>query len=103
MPAVTTLSHSLGPHHYARSVAAGSRRHLTGIELSSVDDTYAWSRANGAPNLRRLALFADEDSDRKRTSAGTRHVYHPARPDSGQVAFASARAQMAPRLRSPAP
>ena len=35
------------------------------IELTAVDDTYAWSRVDGAPNFGRLTLFADEDVDRK--------------------------------------
>jgi hypothetical protein len=64
-PSVAIIFHRLGPYHLARCVAAGSRCDLTVIELSSVDDTYAWSRVDGAPNFTRVALFADEDVDRK--------------------------------------
>jgi hypothetical protein len=100
---VAVLFHRIGPYHLARLRAAGARCALTAVELFAVDDTYAWSRVDGAPNFTRLTLFDNQDLHRKRTSEVTRYVYHAARPESGQVASASARAQMAPRLRAPAP
>jgi 1,2-diacylglycerol 3-alpha-glucosyltransferase len=75
MPGLAIMFHRLGPYHLARCVAAGSRCDLTVIELSSVDETYAWSRVNGAPNFARVALFADEDVDRKRKSEIRRRVH----------------------------
>jgi 1,2-diacylglycerol 3-alpha-glucosyltransferase len=74
MLGVAILFHRLGPYHLARCVAAGSRCSLTVIEFSSVDDTYAWSEVDGAPNFARLTLFRDEDVDRKRRSEVERRV-----------------------------
>jgi 1,2-diacylglycerol 3-alpha-glucosyltransferase len=74
-PGVAVLFHRIGPYHLARLEAAGARCSLTAIELSSVDDTYAWSQVDGAPNFARLALFADEDVDRKRRSEVERRVH----------------------------
>jgi 1,2-diacylglycerol 3-alpha-glucosyltransferase len=75
MPSVAILFHRLGPYHYARCAAAGSRCRLTVIELTAVDDTYAWSRVDGAPNFTRLTLFADEDVDRKPKIELTRQLH----------------------------
>jgi glycosyltransferase involved in cell wall biosynthesis len=68
------LFHRLGPYHHARLGAADARCRLTAIELSAVDDTYAWSRVNGAPSFARLTLFDDQDVDRKRRIDVTRRV-----------------------------
>jgi 1,2-diacylglycerol 3-alpha-glucosyltransferase len=63
-PAVAVLFHRIGPYHLARLEAAGARCGLTAVELSAVDDTYAWSQVDGAPNFARLTLF-EEDVDRR--------------------------------------
>jgi 1,2-diacylglycerol 3-alpha-glucosyltransferase len=63
-PAVAVLFHRIGPYHLARLEAAGARCGLTAVELSAVDDTYAWSQVDGAPNFTRLTLF-EEDVDRR--------------------------------------
>ncbi len=65
MPGVAIIFHRLGPYHLARCAAAGSRCRLTALELSAMDDTYAWSRVDGASNFERVTLFRDEDVDRK--------------------------------------
>ena len=70
------MFHRLGPYHLTRCVAAGARCSLTVIELSSVDDTYAWSRVVGAPNFTRVTLFDDEDVECKSRSEVTRHVHN---------------------------
>jgi glycosyltransferase involved in cell wall biosynthesis len=75
MLSVAIMFHRLGPYHLARCVAAGARCRLTALELSAVDDTYAWSRVDGAPNFERITLFRDVDADRKRRSELTRAVY----------------------------
>ena len=76
MPGVAILFHRLGPYHYARCAAAGSGCSLTVIELTAVDDTYAWSRVDGAPNSTRLTLFADQDVDRQPKTEVRRRVHH---------------------------
>jgi hypothetical protein len=53
---VAVLFHRIGPYHFARLAAAGARCELTAVELSAVDDTYAWSPVNGAPNFKRVTL-----------------------------------------------
>jgi 1,2-diacylglycerol 3-alpha-glucosyltransferase len=65
MPGLAIIFHRFGPYHLARLKAAGGRRSLTALELSAVDDTYAWSRMDGASNFERVTLFCDEDVDRK--------------------------------------
>lgn len=75
MLSVAIMFHRLGPYHLARCVAVGARCRLTALELSAVDDTYAWSRVDGAPNFARITLFRDEDVDRKRRSELARAVY----------------------------
>jgi 1,2-diacylglycerol 3-alpha-glucosyltransferase len=64
-PSVAVLFHRIGRYHFARLAAAGTRCELTALELSAVDDTYAWSRVDGASNFKRVTLFCDEDVDRK--------------------------------------
>jgi 1,2-diacylglycerol 3-alpha-glucosyltransferase len=63
-PTVAVLFHRIGPYHFARLVAVGARCALTAVELSAVDDTYAWSQVKRAPNFTRLTLF-EEDADRR--------------------------------------
>lgn len=71
---VAVLFRRIGPYHMARLQAAAARCRLTAIELSAMDDTYAWSRVDGAPNFTRHTLFADEDVDRKSWFDVTRRV-----------------------------
>jgi glycosyltransferase involved in cell wall biosynthesis len=66
MLALAILFHRLGPYHHARCRAAAACCSLTAIELSAVDDTYAWSPVDSAPDFARLTLFRDQDVDRKR-------------------------------------
>ena len=68
------LFHRMGPYHHARLRAAGARCRLTAIELSAVDDTYAWSPVAGAASFARRTLFADRDIDRQRRVEVTRRV-----------------------------
>jgi 1,2-diacylglycerol 3-alpha-glucosyltransferase len=75
MPGLAIIFHRFGPYHLARLKAAGARRSLTALELSAVDDTYAWSRMDGASNFQRVTLFCDEDVDRKRRREIARGVH----------------------------
>ena len=59
--AVAVLFHRLGPYHHARLRAAGKRLPVVGIELSAVDDTYAWDTVAGADQFRRVTLFHQRD------------------------------------------
>jgi 1,2-diacylglycerol 3-alpha-glucosyltransferase len=72
-PSVVVLFHRIGPYHFARLVAVGARCGLTAVEFSSSDDTYAWSRVDGAPNFQRRTLF-EEDVDRQSRIAVRRSV-----------------------------
>jgi 1,2-diacylglycerol 3-alpha-glucosyltransferase len=74
MADVAILFHRIGPYHLARCVAAGARCSLTVIEFSAVDDTYAWSQVDGAPNFARRTLFSDADVDRKSGSEVNRRM-----------------------------
>jgi 1,2-diacylglycerol 3-alpha-glucosyltransferase len=66
-PSVAVLFHRIGPYHLARLLAVGARCAFTAIELSAVDDTYAWSQVKGAPNFTRLTLFEGDADHRTRT------------------------------------
>ena len=76
---LAVLFHRIGPYHLARLAAAGARCAATALELSAVDDTYAWSRVDGAPNFERVTLFPDEDVDRKSRSEVGRSVHRRSR------------------------
>jgi glycosyltransferase involved in cell wall biosynthesis len=58
---LAVLFHRLGPYHHARLNAAGKQVAVTGIELSAVDDTYAWAAVPGAERFRRVTLFQQRD------------------------------------------
>ncbi len=58
---VGILFHRLGPYHHARLNAAGRHLAVTGIELSAVDDTYAWAGVTGADHFQRMTLFHRRD------------------------------------------
>jgi glycosyltransferase involved in cell wall biosynthesis len=75
MARIAILFHRLGPYHHARCVAAGARCDLFVIELSAVDETYAWAHVPGAPNFARLTLFEREDADRRSRREVTGRVH----------------------------
>jgi glycosyltransferase involved in cell wall biosynthesis len=58
---VAVLFHRLGPYHHARLSEAGRILDVTAVELSAVDDTYAWAPVGGARHFRRITLFRDRD------------------------------------------
>jgi glycosyltransferase involved in cell wall biosynthesis len=85
---VALVFHRLGPYHMARCAAVASRCDLTVIELSGLDDTYAWSRVDGASNFERVTLFCDGDVDRERRREIARRVRTAlAEADPGVVAI----------------
>lgn len=58
---VAVIFHRLGPYHHARLHAAAKRCELTAIELSAVDETYAWEKVAGSVSFERITLFDDAD------------------------------------------
>lgn len=62
---IAVIFHRLGPYHHARLRAAGQFCELTAVELSAVDNTYAWAEVVGAENFQRVTIFRDMDVDEK--------------------------------------
>lgn len=62
---IAVIFHRLGPYHHARLRAAGQFCELTAVELSAVDNTYAWTEVAGAENFQRVTIFRDMDVDEK--------------------------------------
>ncbi|MGA3266045.1 MAG: glycosyltransferase [Verrucomicrobiota bacterium] len=58
VPHVAVLFYRIGPYHYARLKAAGSRLRVTAVEFSNVDLTYAWDLVEGSDGFDRLTLFS---------------------------------------------
>jgi 1,2-diacylglycerol 3-alpha-glucosyltransferase len=57
-PHVAVLFYRIGPYHYARLKAGGSRLRVTAVEFSNVDPMYAWDLVEGADGFDRLMLFS---------------------------------------------
>lgn len=51
-----------GPYHHARLRAAAQRLPIIGLEVSTVDRTYAWDRVEAAQGFERRTLFPDRDA-----------------------------------------
>ncbi len=75
MATIAVLFHRLGPYHHARLRALGRRCETAGIELSAVDDTYAWDRVDGAEGFRRVTLFRERDVCRQAADEVVRRVH----------------------------
>jgi glycosyltransferase involved in cell wall biosynthesis len=107
---VAVLFHRLGPYHFARLIAANKVCHLHVIELSSVDDTYAWDVIDEERGFERTTLFTDSDVERKSSSEITRvlgKTFIEIEPDavaipgwSGRAAFLAL--ELCRKLRIPA-
>lgn len=52
----------MGPYHRARVAATARLLKTTLIELSAVDDTYAWDRLNGDSGFEQVTLFDNADA-----------------------------------------
>ena len=63
MPHLTVLFARIGPYHRARLSAAGSKGALTAVELSSVDNTYAWDALPPPNEYSQRTLFTHQDSE----------------------------------------
>lgn len=61
LPHVAVLFSRIGPYHFARLKAAGTRLNVTAVESSEVDATYAWAVVAGAEHFARLTLFPEAD------------------------------------------
>lgn len=85
---LAVLFHRLGPYHHARLRAAGGRAAVSAIELSAVDDTYAWARVPGADRFRRVTLFQRRDVVHEPAAEVVRRVHEAldeARPEAVAV------------------
>ncbi len=56
------LFHRVGPYHFARLRHSGQRMKVTAVELSGVDETYAWDDVSGADGFNRVTVFENADS-----------------------------------------
>lgn len=65
------LFHRVGPYHFARLRHSGQRMNVTVVELSGVDETYAWDDVSGADGFNRVTVFKNADS--RSQSAGKVH------------------------------
>jgi glycosyltransferase involved in cell wall biosynthesis len=54
---VAALFARVGPYHFARLRAAGTRLRITAVEFSDVDLTYAWNLVEGQDSFDRVLLF----------------------------------------------
>jgi len=61
MQPVAILIHRLGPYHRSRLNAAAQRFPTVAVEVSSIDNTYAWEKVT-APELQRITVFEDVDA-----------------------------------------
>ncbi len=98
---VAVLFHRLGPYHHARLRALGKACELTALELSAVDDTYAWAPVDGVADFRRVTLFRERDADREHARDVRERVHaalDEARPDIVAVPGWSARGALAALL-----
>ncbi len=56
------LFHRVGPYHFARLRQSGRQMKVTAVELSGVDETYAWDDVSGADGFNRVTVFEHADS-----------------------------------------
>lgn len=56
------LFHRVGPYHFARLRNLGRQMNVTAVELSGVDETYAWDYVSGAESFNRVTVFEHADS-----------------------------------------
>lgn len=64
-PRAAVLFHRFGPYHLARLEAATSQLDIEGVELSTIDRTYAWKVATGAHAFPRHVVSNDLDQESK--------------------------------------
>jgi 1,2-diacylglycerol 3-alpha-glucosyltransferase len=62
---IAVIFHRLGPYHIARLKAANKLCELYAVELSKIDDTYAWDVVTDKTCFQRLTLFTDSDVEKK--------------------------------------
>lgn len=95
---VAVLFHRLGPYHHARLRALAQRCDVAAIELSAVDNTYAWDAVASQGGYSVHTLFADADADAKPARAvfqKTRSALEVAAPDVVAIPGWESRASMA--------
>lgn len=71
---LAVLFHRLGPYHHARLCALARHCALTGIEFSSIDNTYAWDTIKGEGRYPVITLFTDTDCALKPIHEITRQI-----------------------------
>lgn len=62
---VAVLFQRFGPYHHARLNAAGKVMEVFGVEACATDDTYAWSKVEGAAAFTRVTLTDRDAGDRR--------------------------------------
>src|ERR1700722_2051011 len=60
---VAVLFHRFGPYHHARLNAAGRLMLVWGVEACAMEETYAWSKVEGAAAFKRITLTDRDTGD----------------------------------------
>jgi hypothetical protein len=74
-PLTCVMDQRLGPYHWARLHAAGSKGPILGLEMSGETIEYAWEKVAAPGNFQRVTLFADCDSRTAPTTELKRRVW----------------------------
>jgi glycosyltransferase involved in cell wall biosynthesis len=61
---IVVLFRRFGPYHHARLNAAGKSLQVFGVEACGMEDTYAWSKVEGAGSFTRITL-TDREADNR--------------------------------------
>jgi len=62
---VAVLFHRFGPYHHARLNAAGRLMLVWGVEACATEETYAWSKVEGAAAFKRITLTDRDTGDQQ--------------------------------------
>jgi 1,2-diacylglycerol 3-alpha-glucosyltransferase len=65
----------LGPYHHARLRAAGQQGQVTAVELTGIDDIYAWDTIDGADSFQRETLFSESGDSPKQVAEIRRRMF----------------------------
>lgn len=71
---IIIIFNRFGPYHHARLEAVAKTCTLTAIELSRVDNTYAWDQVKQRSNFQRVTLFEDAVADTKSSAELTQQM-----------------------------
>lgn len=88
MTTVAVIFRRLGPYHYARLRAARQHLRIIAIEVSMVDDDYAWEEVWGGRGCERTTLFHGRDltcKSKRNIVQRVRHALEDAQPEAVAV------------------